>query len=217
MARAQISDRINVPDIERFEAQAAQTVGEMKALFGEFEARLGEVVSAQRLASSEARNEAAKARAALEELARQAKAMVDAQGRTLEEVRQGWRFHVAENSRAAGEEIARAFGVRIATGLCQKLEGMSTAVERATRRLEWTTVGKWTAGIATGVVMTIALGVWAMLPHAEGLSWSYVRAGATRLQPCEAKQEVHVCVVIDREAGMVKGVNGEALAVVRGM
>src|SRR2546429_9889573 len=102
---------MNTPDIERFEAQAAETVGAMKALFREFEARLGEVVSAQRLASSEARNEAAKARGALEDLVRQANAIADAQRQAFTEVREGWRLHVAENSRAAGEEIARAFAV----------------------------------------------------------------------------------------------------------
>ncbi|HEY6398860.1 MAG TPA: hypothetical protein VIX82_15540 [Solirubrobacteraceae bacterium] len=70
---------MNDPDIEHFEAQAAETIGAMRALFREFENRLGEVASAQRLANSEARTEATKARAALENLVREATAIVDGQ------------------------------------------------------------------------------------------------------------------------------------------
>jgi len=205
------------PDIEHFEAQAAQTVGEMKALFREFENRLGEVVSGQRLASSESRNEAAKARAALEELTRQANALVDGQRRALDEVRQGWRLHVAENSRAAGEEIARAFGAQIADGLKQQLQGMCSAVERATKRFRWTTTLTWTAGIGVAIVLTIGLGVWAVLPGVDGLPWPYLRVAATRLQPCEVDHVIHVCAAVDDKPRMPKGSSGEPLVVVRGM
>ena len=44
---------MNEQDIE----QAAEIVGAMKDLFKEFESRLGEIVSTQRIASSEARAE----------------------------------------------------------------------------------------------------------------------------------------------------------------
>jgi len=205
------------PDIEHFEAQAAQTVGEMKALFREFENRLGEVVSGQRLASSESRNEAAKARAALEELTRQANALVDGQRRALDEVRQGWRLHVAENSRAAGEEIARAFGAQIADGLKQQLQGMCSAVERATKRFRWTTTLTWTAGIGVAIVLTIGLGVWAVLPGAGGLPWPYLRVAAMRLQPCEVDRVIHVCAAVDDKQRMARSADGEPLVVIRGM
>jgi len=217
MARTDISSRTDGPDIENFEAQAAQTVGEMKALFREFENRLGEVVSAHRLATSESRNEAAKARAALEELTRQANALVDGQRRALDEVRQGWRLYVAENSREAGEEIARAFGAQIANGLKQQLQGMCGAVERATVRFGWATALKWTAGIAIGIVLTIALGVWALLPGVDGIPWPYLRAAASRLQPCEFDHMMHVCVAVDDKSGIRKSAGGEPLVVVRGM
>jgi len=217
MAKTEISSRTDGPDIEQFEAQAAQTVGEMKALFREFESRLGEVVSAQRLASSESRNEAAKARAALEELTRQAGALVDAQRTTLGELRQGWRLHVAENSRAAGEEIARAFGAQIANGLKQELLEMCSAVERTTKRFRWITSLTWTAGIGVGIVLTIALGVWEVLPGVDGIPWPYLRAAATRLQPCEVDHVIHVCAAVDDNQRVSKSPSGEPLVVMRGM
>lgn len=53
-------------------------------------------------------------------------------------------MHVAENSKAAGEEMALRFGQQMATGLTQKLdERLGDALERLTRRFEWTTALKW--------------------------------------------------------------------------
>jgi hypothetical protein len=216
MDRTEITNRTNVPDIEQFEAEAAETIGEMKALFNEFQKRLGEVVNEERISASEARNEAVRARVALGELVRQAKATADAQHRALEEVRNGWRLHVATDSKAAGEEIARAFGVQIASGLQQTLEGLSITVERATQRFGWVTALKWTGGIAIGIVLTVLLGLWAFLPPVEGLPWHYVRAAATELRLCHVGQVAHVCVATDDKPRMVNGPDGEAV-VVRGM
>lgn len=125
--------RQNELDIEGFEARAAETVGEMKALFREFQDRLGEVMGAQRLASTEARNEAATARGVLENLARAAQTIVDLQRQAVKELCEGWQLHVREDSRVAGEEIARAFGAQITTGLQQQLEGLSATVQAARR------------------------------------------------------------------------------------
>jgi hypothetical protein len=203
-------------DIEGFEARAAETIGEMKALFAEFKDRLGEVVSAQRLANSEARNEAAKSRAAFEELVQQAKAIVGRQDQALKALREGWRMHVAENSRVAGEEIARAFGTQIASALTHQLDGMSTRVERVTLRFGWMSWLKWTAGIAFGIVLTIGLGVAALLPRAAGLPWHDIQAAAARLQVCEIDHETHVCIATDNKARVMKYANGEPVVVVRG-
>jgi hypothetical protein len=65
-------------------------------LFGEFERRLGEVVAAQRLASSEARDEGVKARAALEAIARAARAMAETQRQAIAELRGEWRSSAEE-------------------------------------------------------------------------------------------------------------------------
>lgn len=50
---------MNDQTLGRLEAEAGEILRTAKELFGEFERRLGEAVSAQRLANSEARNEAA--------------------------------------------------------------------------------------------------------------------------------------------------------------
>ena len=59
--------------------QAAEILGAMKDLFKEFENRLGEVVSTQRIASSEARAEGAKVSKDLHELALSARILVNEQ------------------------------------------------------------------------------------------------------------------------------------------
>lgn len=45
MLRTETADRTNVADVERFEAQMAETAGEMKALFNEFREQLGAMVN----------------------------------------------------------------------------------------------------------------------------------------------------------------------------
>jgi hypothetical protein len=208
---------MNNLDIEHFETQAAETIGAMKALFREFEDRLGEVTSAQRLANSEARNEAAKSRAAFEELVRQAKNMTASQEQAITELRAGWRMHVTEDSRAAGGEIARAFGVQIAGGLRQQLEALGAMVQRATERFAWVSVLKWTPGIALAIVLMTALGIFTLLPRVPGLSWQDLRVAAETLQPCEVDRKVHVCIAIDPRVRWAKNTSGETIVVVQGM
>ena len=208
---------MNDLDIEHFEAQAAETIGAMKALFREFENRLGEVTSAQRLANSEARNEAAKSRAAFEELVRQSKVITASQEQAITELREGWRMHVAENSRAAGEEIARAFGAQIAGSLRQQLEALGAKVQRATGRFAWVSVLKWTPGIGLAIVLMTALGIFTLLPRVPGLPWHDLQVAAERLQPCEVDRKVHICIAIDSRAHWGQNAHGETIVVVQGM
>jgi hypothetical protein len=63
-------------DLERLETEAAEMVGAMKDLFREFERHLGEIVSAQRMASSEARAEGAQVTKDLYELKTSARILV---------------------------------------------------------------------------------------------------------------------------------------------
>ena len=217
MSRTETADRTDVADVERFEARMAETAGEMKALFAEFRQQLGTMVNQARIASSEAREEGVKARAALDELVRQAKATAEGQRQALTELRDSWRLHMAENSKAAGEEIARACGAQIASGLRQKLEVMSTAVEGATRRFDWIAGLRWAGGVAIAIVLTIVIGVRSFLPGVYGLQWHYVRAAAERLQFCQVEHKGHTCIATDDKPRIVNGPNGEALVVVRGM
>ncbi|HEY6398861.1 MAG TPA: hypothetical protein VIX82_15545 [Solirubrobacteraceae bacterium] len=126
-------------------------------------------------------------------------------------------MHVAENTKAAGEEIARAFGVQIAAGLRQQLEAMSGRVERVTRRFGWLSMLKWTLGIALGIVLTIGFGVAALLPRAAGLPWHDIQAAAMQLQLCKVGQDLHVCIATDEKPRTLKNATGEPVVVVRGM
>jgi hypothetical protein len=203
--------------ISQLETELAEVLGAMKELFREFEARLGEVVAAQRLANSEARNEGAKVRAALEELARSAKSIGDGQRQALTELRDGWRIHVADNSRAAGAELAQKFGEGIAAGLERRLATMTCSVDQATRRLGWISALKWVGGIAAGIALSIPIGVWALIPSVDGMSMAQVRIAMTRLKPCRVGDASHVCIVLDSKPKLTKEPDDETLAVIRGM
>jgi hypothetical protein len=67
------------------------------------------MVNQARIAISEAREEGVRARAALEELGRQANATAEAQRQALAELHESWQLQVAQNSRAAGKGLARTF------------------------------------------------------------------------------------------------------------
>lgn len=153
----------------RLEAEAAEILGALKHLFREFERQLGEAVSAQRLASSEARNEAADARALLRELVNRAEQTADDQHRALEMLREKWWFNIEENAKASGAGMAREFGKQIAAGLEERLRALSADVERVTRRLGWMTALKWGAGVGIGIFLTILVGIYAFTPHGRSL------------------------------------------------
>jgi hypothetical protein len=212
---------MNDQDMARFEKQAAETLGAMKELFEEFAKRLGEVVSMQRLAASEARNEGAKARAALEQIARYAEDTATYQRQAIAELRSGWQMHVAENSKAAGAEMARTFGSQIAAGLQQRLENLGADVHRVTRRFEWMSALKWGLGgmAVSFVVLSLAATIMikAIEPEVDGLTNLQVREAVARLAPCQIDRETHVCTVLDDKPRVGKGPHGEGLVVLKGM
>jgi hypothetical protein len=153
----------------------------------------------------------------LEELTREARTIATAQRGALDELRQRWPLQVAENARGAGADQAKAFGEEIAAGLRQRLEELAREVERSTKRFQWSTTLKWSAGNAVGIVLTIGLGVWALVPSVEGLSTLQVRAAMSRLAVCHIDQETHACILADDKLRVGKGANGEGLVVLRGM
>ena len=107
---------MNQQDLERFETEVAEIVGAMKELFKEFEKRLGEVVSAQRVASSEARAEGAQLGKDLQELGRSARVLVGEQRDLLARIEREWQLRIDHNAQRAGEVQAQAFGESIARG-----------------------------------------------------------------------------------------------------
>ena len=212
---------MNDQTLGRLEAEAGEILRTAKELFGEFERRLGEAVSAQRLANSEARTEAAEVQATLRQLVKLAEAAADAQREALDELSNRWWFYVEEEAQHTGADMARGFGEEIAAGLEKRLKVLGERVERVADRFGWVTAVKWGAGIGVGIALTIAIGVWALTsrgnPQVNGLTDTQVRAAIAELVPCQVGKERHVCVRLDDRPRMSKLPGGAPLAVVRGL
>lgn len=208
---------MNDQSLGRLEAEAGEILRTAKELFGEFERRLGEAVSAQRLANSEARNEAAEVQATLRELVKLAEAAADAQREALDELSNRWWFYVEGEAQHTGADMARGFGEEIAAGLEKRLKVLGERVERATGRFQWTTALTWGIGIGLGMALTIAIGVWVFTPRARGLTDNQVRAAIAQLVPCQVDKTRHVCIKLDDRPQMSTLRGGTPLAVVRGL
>ena len=217
---------MNPQDLERMETEAAEIVGAMKELFKEFENRLGEVVSMQRIAASESRAEGARAIQQLRELAASARDLVGEQRQLLTHVERDWQLHIDGNAQRAGEAQAKAFGESIAQGLHERLADLALRVERTTLRLSWKVVLGWALGMAIAIPLSISVGVQTFAPSieklsVEGLTPEQTRDTLSRVVRCRVHQndwhDWHVCVVVDDSPRLAKGTSGEALVVLRGM
>jgi hypothetical protein len=217
---------MNPQDLARLETEAAEIVGAVKELFKEFENRLGEVVSVQRIAASESRAEGARAIQQLQELALSARELVGTQRQLLTRIERDWQLHIDGNAQRAGEAQAKAFGESIAQGLHERLAELATQVEATTRRLSWKVVLGWALGIGIAIPLSISVGVQTFAPSVEKLSV----AGLTPEQTSEALSRVvrcrvntndwhdwHVCIAVDDSPRLTKGASGEDLVVLRGM
>src|SRR5487761_1620759 len=201
---------MNDQTVDRFEAELTEILGAMKQLFGEFERRLGEAVSAQRLASSEAR-------AILRKLVQRAEETADGQRQALAMLREKWWFNIEQNAKASGAGMAQEFGERIAAGLEKRLQALSADIESVTRRFQWVTMLKWGAGVGVAIVFIVALGVNALTPQADGLSSQQLQAAVAELVPCQVGNERHICVRLDDKPQISKLQGGTPTAVVRGL
>ena len=105
---------MNQQDLVRLETEVAEVVGAMKDLFREFERHLGEVVSAQRMASTEARAEGAQVTKDLHELRTSAKVLVSDHRDLVARIEREWQLRIDQNAQRAGEAQAKAFGENIA-------------------------------------------------------------------------------------------------------
>jgi hypothetical protein len=212
-------------DLARFETDAAEIVGAMKDLFTEFEKHLGEVVSAQRVAVSEARAEGAHVTQQLQELGRVAKNLVGEQRNLLTRIEREWQMHIDSNAQRAGEAQAEAFGESIARGLHEQLAHLADRVEVATRHLHWKSSLRWALGIGIAIPLAINIGVQAIAPSIEklsvaGLTPEQTRDALSKLAPCHPEKswhDWHICIAVDAPPSLVRGASGEALVVVRGM
>ena len=217
---------MNPQDLARLETEAAEIVGAVKELFKEFENRLGEVVSVQRIAASESRAEGARAIQQLKELALSARELVGTQRQLLTRIERDWQLHIDGNAQRAGETQAQAFGERIAQGLHKQLTDLATQVERSTRRLSWKSSLGWALGIAMAIPLTVSVGVQTFAPNVEklsveGLTPEQTRAALSRVVRCRINKndwhDWHICIAVDDSPRLTKGASGEALVVLRGM
>jgi hypothetical protein len=219
--------------------QAAEILGAMKDLFKEFENRLGEVVSTQRIASSEARAEGAKVSKDLHELALSARILVNEQRDLVKRLEQEWQLRIDQNAQRAGEAQAKAFGENIARGLQGQLAELAADVKRSTRRYTWKSSLQWVLGIAIAIPLTVGLCLSAFLPaekppaaekpligkpnvalpSAVGLTAAQTRAAVSKLSLCQVPKtnDWHACIEVDNPPRIGLGAVDRPRIVIRGM
>jgi hypothetical protein len=230
---------MNQQDLERFETEVVEIVGAMKELFKEFEKRLGEVVSAQRVASSEARAEGAQISKDLHDLRRSARSLVAEQRDLLARIEKEWQIRIDHNAQRAGEVQAQAFGESIARGLQEQLAALATDVNNSTQRFTWKSSLQWVIGIAIAIPLTVAIGVSAFrspaepivrepitpksiagMPAVPGLSPDQTREVLYKLSLCQVTRtyDWHPCVEVDSPPRMgLSSVDKPPRVAVRGM
>jgi hypothetical protein len=231
---------MNEQDIE----QAAEIVGAMKDLFKEFEKRLGEIVSAQRIASSEARAEGAQVSKDLHEISRSARELVNQQRDLVARLEREWQLRLDSNAQRAGEAQAQAFGANIARGLKEELEELVADVKSATQRFAWKSSLQWVLGIAIAIPLTVGVCVRVFSPsHVEssvekpnvekpaiskpsagmpgvvGLTAAQTREVASKLSLCQVPTANgwHACIEVDNPPRMGLGSADRPRMVIRGM
>jgi len=226
-------------DVARFETEAAEIIGAMKELFKEFEHRIGEVVSVQRVSASEARNEGAQAARQLQELTRLSKSLVDEQRNLLARIEREWQLRIDSNAQRAGEAQAKAFGENIARGLQDRLAELASQVEVATRRYTWKSAWPWALGIAFAIPLTAAVCLNASSPSGDqpspeaaalskpkftsafaiNLSEAQAREALSKLSLCQVQKTLdwHACIEVDSPPRIGFGGTDPLRVAIRGM
>jgi len=227
---------MNQQDLASLETEAAEIVGAMKDLFKEFERHLGEVVSTQRMASSEARAEGAQVTKDLHELGRSARMLVGEQRDLVARIEREWQLRIDTNAQRAGEAHAQAFGENIARGLQERLEGLAAEVNASTRRLTWKSSVPWVLGIALAIPLTVGVCISVFLPQAGkpaaiegplfskpgvaiGLTAAQTREAVSKLSLCQVPKtnDWHACIEVDNPPRVGLGSVDKPRVVVRGM
>jgi hypothetical protein len=222
------------------ETEAAEIVGAMKELFKEFENRIGEVVTVQRVSASEARNEGAQAGRQLQELTRLSKSLVDQQRSLFARIEQDWQLRIDSNAQRAGEAQAKAFGENIARGLQARLAELASQVDIATRRYTWKSAWTWALGVALAIPLTVAVCLNAASPRgnqpnpetpavskpnfggpafAVNLTEAQAREAMSKLSLCQVAKTAdwHACIEVDLPPRMGLGAIDRPRMVIRGM
>lgn len=231
---------MNQQDLERLETEAGEIVGAMKDLFREFEKQLGEIVSSQRIASTEARAQGAQVSKDLHEMNRSARSLLNEQRDLVARLEREWQLRIDANAQRAGEAQAQAFGENITRGLQGQLEKLTADVRSATRRYTWTSSLQWALGIAIAIPLTVAVCVSAISPRIEqpviekatlpklslgrpmgavNLTDAQVRQAVSKLSLCQVEKTAdwHACIEVDSPPRTGLGSGDRPRIVVRGM
>ena len=227
---------MNQQDLVRFESEAAEVAGAMKELFKEFERHLGEIVSAQRMASSEARAQGAEVTKDIHELRSSARVMVTEQRELLARLEREWQLRIDENAKRAGETQAKAFGEHIAQGLQGQITALGAEVKRATQAtqgLAWKTSLRWILGIGLAIPLTVGICVSALSPHDPALAGQTGKSVIPNmaLTPAQTQEAIdklslcqapgingwHVCVEADNPPRVGFGEDEKPRVFVQGM
>jgi hypothetical protein len=197
--------------------ELAEVAGIAKALFTEFEIRLGEVMATQRIANQEMQQALAKSSSTLTDLLAAAKATVEWARQTQTEVQGRWPLEVTGAIKVSGREIAREFATELTQGVAQQVADLTDVIQTTISHFNWTNALKWSLGFALAVALSIAIGVSALLPNIPGLDPLSTRSAMARAQPCQVGDETHVCVLVEDLPRVVKGQDGRKMVVIRGL
>lgn len=208
---------MNEAELERFESQAAQIVSAAKGLLTEFETRLAQAVNDQRVTNAQSREEAARLQAILKDVATQTKALTAMTRKDLGDIRAEWRQPFEDAARASGRAQAQAFGHEIGLGLSSQLEKVTERARWALNRYHWASIATWAIGVGIAIPLTVALGVWAVLPSVEGVEPWRVQIAMQRLERCEVAGKPRLCIAVDDKPSLLKGASGQPVTAVRGL
>jgi hypothetical protein len=228
---------MNQQDLVRLETEAAEVVGAMRDLFREFERHLGEIVGAQRMASSEARAEGATVIKDIHELRTSAGIMVREQRDLVARIEKEWQLRIDQTAQRAGEAQAKAFGENIARGLQVQITALGSEVKRATQAtqvLAWKTSIRWVLGIALAIPLIVGICVSALSPHDSpgeqgtagkavipnmALTSAQMQEAVDKLSLCQVPRTDgwHVCIEGDNPPRVGFGEDDKPRVVVRGM
>src|SRR6185312_4798572 len=162
----------------------------------------------------------------LSKLLFEARQASDAMRAMQHELSRNWQMHVAENSKAAGRDMARAFGAEIAAGLEQRLEKLTVQAERATRRLTLRAAFPWVIGLAIAIPLIIGIALSALMPRPAdpsilGLTADQTHDVLSRITLCSPHKsdirEQHVCVATDDPPRLIRDPHDKAAVIARGM
>jgi hypothetical protein len=226
---------MNQQDLVRLETEAAEVVGAMKDLFREFERHLGEIVSSQRMASTEARAEGATVIKDIHELRTSAGTIVREQRDLVARIEKEWQLRIDQTAQRAGEAQAKAFGESIARGLQAQITTLEAEVRRATAATQgfaWKTSLRWVLGIALAIPLTVGICVSALSPHDSlpggqttavipnmALTSAQTQEAVAKLSLCQVPRTDgwHVCIEAENPPRVGFGEDDKARVVVRGM